>query len=180
LAIYAPASDRDPTARDSVRRIDLPFEVRIGDLFEDASLPALAHGCNCAGSMGRGIAVEFRQRWPAMYQAYRRECKEGRFRPGSVFVWEADEKTIFNLGTQPVPRPSAKLDYIEAALREAVRIAESKDIPVIGMPRVGAGYGGLQWADIRPVVESIAAESGVLLLVYELQASGAAQNSHLI
>ena len=154
----------------------MPFEVRIGDLFDDASLPALAHGCNCAGSMGRGIAVEFRRRWPAMYQAYRRECKEGRFRPGNVFVWEAPEKTIFNLGTQPDPRASATLEYIEAALREAVRIAESKAIPVIGMPRIGAGYGGLQWTNVRTVLESIGAESGILLVVYELPASGAAEN----
>jgi O-acetyl-ADP-ribose deacetylase (regulator of RNase III) len=155
---------------------DLPLEVRTGDLFEDAGLPSLAHGCNCAGSMGRGIAVEFRRRWPAMYQAYRRECNEGRFRPGDVFVWEADERTIFNLGTQPVPGPSARLSYIEAALRQAVRIAESKAIPVIGMPRIGAGYGGLQWTDVRLVLESIGAESRVLLLVYKLPASGAAEN----
>jgi O-acetyl-ADP-ribose deacetylase (regulator of RNase III) len=154
----------------------LPFEVRIGDLFEDASLSALAHGCNCAGSMGRGIAVEFRRRWPAMYQAYRRECREGRFRPGGVFVWEADDRTIFNLGTQPVPRPSAKLNYIEAAIREAVRIAESKVIPLIGMPRIGAGYGGLQWRDVRLLLESVGAESSVLLVVYELPASNTGEN----
>jgi O-acetyl-ADP-ribose deacetylase (regulator of RNase III) len=111
-----------------------------------------------------------------MYQAYRRECKEGRFPPGTVFVWEADEKTIFNLGTQPVPRPSARLEYVEAAVREAVRIAESKAIPAIGMPRIGSGYGGLHWTDVRPVLESIGAESGVQLVVYELPASAPADS----
>jgi len=151
----------------------LPFELREGDLFADEAIPALAHGCNCTGSMGRGIAVEFRTRWPEMYDAYRVECNEGRFRPGRVFVWEAPGKTIFNLGTQPVPGPSARPEYIEAAVREAVRAAETKAISVIGLPRIGAGLGGLSWDTVRHVLESVANKTHVLLAVYELPRSRA-------
>jgi len=46
-----------------------------GDLFANASsVQAFAHGCNCAGAMGAGIAVGFRTRYPAMYEEYRRRC----------------------------------------------------------------------------------------------------------
>lgn len=145
----------------------MPVEFRVGDLFADDYLPSLAHGCNCAGSMGRGIAIEFRRRWPAMYDAYRTECKKGRFRPGDVFAWTADDKTIFNLATQPLPRPSAQLEYIEQSLRKAVGIAESRSIPVIGMPKVGAGYGGLDWPSVKGIIEAIASETPVVLVVYE-------------
>lgn len=105
-----------------------------------------------------------------MYDAYRTECREGRFQPGDVFVWEAADKTIFNLATQPLPRPSARLDYLSASLKKAVGIAASRSIRVIGMPRIGAGYGGLQWADVRSVIEAIAAGTGILLVIYELPA----------
>ncbi len=75
--------------------------------------------------------------------------------------------TIFNLATQPLPRPSARLEYVDASLRKAIRIAESIAIPVIGMPRIGAGYGGLQWTDVRRILEWAAAETGIILAVYE-------------
>jgi O-acetyl-ADP-ribose deacetylase (regulator of RNase III) len=103
-----------------------------------------------------------------MYEAYRLECKEGRFQPGKVFVWEAPTKTIFNLATQPLPGPSARLEYVEKSVREAVRISESKSIPTIGMPRIGAGYGGLHWTDVKQILEAIAGETTVTLTVYEL------------
>jgi O-acetyl-ADP-ribose deacetylase (regulator of RNase III) len=123
--------------------------------------------------MGRGIAVEFRRRWPAMYDAYRLECKEGRLRPGGVFVWEAPGKTIFNLGTQPLPGPTARTEYIGAAVREAARLASAKSIAVIGMPRIGAGLGGLSWTAVQQQLESIASETEVLFAVYQRPTSNA-------
>jgi len=122
--------------------------------------------------MGAGIAVEFRRRWPAMYEAYRLECREGRFKPGGVFMWDADGMTIFNLATQPYPGPSAQLEYIRTAVEEAVRVAQAKSIRAIGMPRIGAGLGGLEWEAVRGLLTSIAHESDVLLAVYELPRKG--------
>jgi O-acetyl-ADP-ribose deacetylase (regulator of RNase III) len=60
-----------------------------GDLFE-LGLPAIGHGCNCVGSMGAGIAKEFRRRYPRMYQEYRQRCQRGQFGLGDIFPWEAD------------------------------------------------------------------------------------------
>jgi O-acetyl-ADP-ribose deacetylase (regulator of RNase III) len=40
----------------------MSIEARTGDLFAQPDLTALAHGCNCAGAMGKGIAVPFKQR----------------------------------------------------------------------------------------------------------------------
>ena len=47
-----------------------------GDLFANVhDVQAFAHGCNCQGSMGAGIAVTFRTRYPEMYEQYRALCK---------------------------------------------------------------------------------------------------------
>lgn len=56
---------------------------RLSDLFA-SELPALGHGCNSAGAMGKGIAVEFRRRWPAMFDEYKRRCADGSFKLGDL------------------------------------------------------------------------------------------------
>jgi O-acetyl-ADP-ribose deacetylase (regulator of RNase III) len=72
---------------------------RIGDL-PSSHCPALGHGVNTLGLMGAGIAVEFRRRWPTMYQAYREECRSGRLQPGGLFVYQAADRLITILATQ--------------------------------------------------------------------------------
>ena len=63
----------------------MAFTMVTGDLF-DLGLPAIGHGCNCSGSMGAGIAVQFKRRFAAMYQEYRRAgsgtARRGRLSPG--------------------------------------------------------------------------------------------------
>lgn len=98
----------------------MPVEFRTGDLFAQADIHAIAHGCNAAGAMGKGIAVHFKERWPAMYSEYRARCADGRFNPGDVFVWEDAGVTVFNLGTEKHWRTGATLEAIERSLTEMV------------------------------------------------------------
>ena len=54
----------------------MPMVFVSGDLFDNAhGVRAFAHGCNCQGSMGAGVAKTFRARYPEMYEEYRRRCK---------------------------------------------------------------------------------------------------------
>jgi O-acetyl-ADP-ribose deacetylase (regulator of RNase III) len=152
----------------------VPVRFVRGDLFAAGSLRAIAHGCNCAGAMGKGIAVEFRRRFPAMYEEYRARCADGRFGLGDVFAWSADGRTVFNLGTQKTWRTKAKLADVEMALRAMVKLAERDGVTEIGLPRIGAGLGALPWADVRSVIERIGAQTRLTLVVFEDHASGAA------
>jgi O-acetyl-ADP-ribose deacetylase (regulator of RNase III) len=145
----------------------MPALFLSGDLFATPKLTAFAHGCNCAGSMGAGIAREFRSRWPDMYLVYRDRCERGTFALGDVFVWEEEGKTIFNLGTQQLPSMKADVQALETALLKAIKVAEDKGIAVIGMPRVAAGLGGLDWTLVREIIERIAAATPVTLAVFE-------------
>jgi O-acetyl-ADP-ribose deacetylase (regulator of RNase III) len=138
-----------------------------GDLFE-LGLPALGHGCNCVGAMGAGIAKEFKRRFPRMYREYRRRCRNGQFGLGDVFVWQADALVIYNLATQPVPGPSARLDAIVTSVRAALVDAEHRGLSRLGVPRIGAGLGGLQWPDVAAVLDAATADSAVDLVVVSL------------
>jgi O-acetyl-ADP-ribose deacetylase (regulator of RNase III) len=130
----------------------MPAVFLKGDLFRHAGLSAYAHGCNCAGAMGKGIAVEFRTRFPRMYSEYKQRCADGRFRLGDVFTWHEAGTTVFNLGTQKTWRSKADLGAIKTATREMVRIAEESTIERIGLPRIGGGLGGLEWSSVRDLV----------------------------
>lgn len=139
-----------------------------GDLFHHEGLQALAHGCNCAGAMGKGIALEFRTRFPSMYLEYKRRCEEGRFKLGEVFTWtEVGGITIFNLGTQKTWRTKAELGAVEAATQAMVQVAEESGIARVGLPRIGAGLGGLVWKDVRATLSKIGGSTTVDLLVFE-------------
>ena len=150
----------------------MPIEFVSGDLFANRhEAEALAHGCNCRGSMGAGIATGFRDRYPDMYEEYRRRCKaEPReFNLGDAFLWkEAGRPWVFNLGTQEgVWRARASYEAIESALKSMREQADREGVESIALPRVGAGYGGLSWRKVRAVVEAVFGDWPGTLYVYE-------------
>ena len=150
----------------------MPIELVKGDLFANRfGAQALAHGCNCRGSMGAGIATGFRDRYPEMYAEYRRRCKSRprEFNLGDAFLWKADDKPwVFNLGTQEgYWRTRASYEAIEAALASMREQADREGVASIAVPRLGAGYGGLSWKKVRAVVEKVFADWPGTLYVYE-------------
>ncbi|HZS85954.1 MAG TPA: macro domain-containing protein [Chloroflexota bacterium] len=143
-----------------------------GDLFaNEFGAEALAHGCNCRGSMGAGIAVGFRERYPEMYAEYRRRCKAmpREFNVGDAFLWKTEGRPwVFNLGIQEdYWRSRATYAGVEAALRAMRAQSDSEGVASIAMPRIGTGYGGLSWRKLRPMVDNAFADWPGTLYVYE-------------
>jgi O-acetyl-ADP-ribose deacetylase (regulator of RNase III) len=145
----------------------VPAVFTEGDLFTAEGLRAWAHGCNCAGAMGAGIAVEFKRRFPGMFDEYRRRCADGTFGLGDVFPWSEGDRIVYNLGTQPHWRKRAELPAIEKALATMVSLAEKDGVPRIGLPRVGAGLGALDWSLVRAALTTAGERTGVELVVFE-------------
>lgn len=146
----------------------MPIELVKGDLFAAKDLPALGHGCNCAGAMGKGIALEFKKRYPDMYKAYRELCLAGEFNLGDVFVWQA-EQIIFNLATQKRPGSKADIQAIETALRKIVEICDEKGIDKVGLPKIGSGLGQLEWETVENVIKGISEATAVTIAIFEYQ-----------
>lgn len=149
----------------------MPIEFVTGDLFRNrVNAEALAHGCNCGGSMGAGIAVGFKERYPAMFEEYRRRCraKPPEFILGGVFLWrEADKPAVFNLGTQPRPGRGATYPVVEASLRAMRELADVEGIRTIAVPRIAAGYGGLSWKKVKAILVVVFSDWPGTLYVYE-------------
>jgi O-acetyl-ADP-ribose deacetylase (regulator of RNase III) len=150
------------------------ISFREGDLFA-SGIPALAHGCNCRGAMGAGIAAGFKARWPDMYREYRKLCTYSRFQPGDTFRWNEPDVIIWNLMTQLRPGSDARVSAIRKALDYMVADAQVLGITEIGLPWIGCGIGGLTRDDVRPVLARHEG-SPVHLIVFTLPVLAGAQS----
>ena len=123
-----------------------------------APVQALVNTVNTEGVMGKGIALQFRQAYPAMFKAYADACKAGAVQLGHMDVYDlgglADgPRWIINFPTKGHWRAKSRLPDIDAGLCELVSTVRRLGIRSIAVPPLGCGYGGLDWADVRPMIE---------------------------
>ncbi|MDB5344023.1 MAG: RNase inhibitor [Schlesneria sp.] len=150
----------------------MSIEYIAGDLFANTvAAQAFAHGCNCQGSMGAGVATGFRERYPDMYEEFRRKCKAQprEFNLGDAWLWKSDDLPwVFNLGTQEkIWHARASYEAIEISLRTVRTLADAERVESIAMPRIGVGYGGLSWKKVKLIVDQVFADWTGRLIVYE-------------
>ncbi|CAN7361684.1 type II toxin-antitoxin system antitoxin DNA ADP-ribosyl glycohydrolase DarG [Caulobacter sp. LjRoot300] len=119
---------------------------------------AIVNTVNCVGIMGRGIALQFKNAYPANFEAYAQACSLGEVEPGRMFVFETGYLTnpryIINFPTKRHWKGKSRLSDIEVGLQDLRRIIVDKGIRSIAVPPLGAGLGGLDWADVKPKIVS--------------------------
>lgn len=138
----------------------MSITFRSGDMFE-AQVDALVNTVNCVGVMGKGIALEFKRRWPENFAAYKALCEAGTLTPGNMFVFEIPNtlhidgpKYIVNFPTKKHWRSKSKIEYIETGLDALVGAIERHGITSLALPPLGCGNGGLAWNDVRSLIQS--------------------------
>lgn len=118
--------------------------------------------------MGKGIALEFKRRFPAMFASYQKRCSDHAVRLGEPYLWEDDTSVILNFPTKDHWKGDSKLEYIEAGLKWLAASYQELGIHSIAMPPLGCGNGGLNWLDARPLMEQYLAPLPDLeVFVYE-------------
>lgn len=127
--------------------------IKCGDVFNFNDVKNFAHGCNCAGAMGKGIAIQFKERFPEMYIEYKNLCKNKIFMPGGVFMYKYEDGYVFNLGTQATWKTKATTIAIETSFLKMLKMASENEIHDIVLPRIGAGLGGLNWSEVKLIIE---------------------------
>ena len=142
-----------------------------GNLLE-ANAEALVNTVNIVGVMGKGIALMFKERFPANFRAYAAACKQREVRLGEMFVTvnlELDgPRWIVNFPTKDHWRSPTRLEWIERGMEDLTQVIQAYGIRSIAVPPLGCGNGGLDWRDVRPVIEShLAPIDGLQATVYE-------------
>ena len=113
----------------------------------------LVNTVNCVGVMGKGLAHAFKEREPSMFRAYKRICDERQLEPGKLWLWRGDHGWVLNFPTKVHWRNPSKLEWVEQGLAKFSSAYEMQGITEISFPRLGCGNGGLDWEDVRPMME---------------------------
>lgn len=142
------------------------IEYCYGNIF-DSECEALVNPVNCVGVMGAGLAKQFKDRFPWMFTEYVFHCKCSPFEPGDVTYHWKDNIYIFNLATKDHWKDPSQLLWISYGLTNLADLIEELDIKSIAIPALGAGLGGLNWNDVKPMIEEFASNlPDVLIEVY--------------
>jgi O-acetyl-ADP-ribose deacetylase (regulator of RNase III) len=113
----------------------------------------LTNTVNCVGVMGKGLALEFKNRHPAMFGDYKRRCDRGEVRPGFPYLWEDDRVQVLNFPTKRHWRDDSRLEDIEAGLQYLAAHYKDMGVYTLALPQLGCGNGGLQWSEVHPLVD---------------------------
>ncbi len=133
----------------------MAIQLKSGDLLKEKS-EAIVNTVNCVGVMGKGIALQFKQRWPKNFRDYEAAAKRQEIKPGKMFIHDLGEwakpRFIINFPTKVHWRGDSKLEYIEDGLRDLVKQVKRLGIKSISLPPLGCGNGGLDWDEVRELV----------------------------
>lgn len=107
----------------------------------DSEAEALVNTVNTVGVMGKGIAVQFRRRFPEMFRAYERAAQRREVRLGRMHVWDSGAvsgpRWVINFPTKGHWRARSRVADIEAGLADLVRVVREKSIGSIAVPPLG-------------------------------------------
>ena len=132
------------------------IEYHTGDILK-ADVEVLVNTVNCVGIMGRGIALQFKNRFPENFRAYKSACERHEVRPGEVFVFETGQlinpQLIINFPTKRHWRGKSRIEDIDSGLEALVNEIRNRGIRSVAIPPLGSGLGGLNWLTVRRLIE---------------------------
>lgn len=132
----------------------MALKLTSGDLLKTEA-DAIVNTVNCVGVMGKGIALQFKQKWPTNYASYKKACDAKAVRPGKMFVHDLGQLAgrpyyVINFPTKDHWRGKSQMSFIDEGLADLVRIVRELGIKSIALPPLGCGNGGLEWNEVRP------------------------------
>lgn len=155
------------------------IQFQQGDILH-ADAEALVNTVNCVGIMGRGIALQFRKEFPENYKVYRAACDRKELQPGKMLVFDLNRlqhpRFIINFPTKRHWKNNSRIEDIQAGLVALVEKVRRLKIQSIAVPPLGCGLGGLNWNEVRPLIEQAFHDlPEVRVLVYEPAGAPAAE-----
>jgi len=120
----------------------------------------VAHGCNCSGGFGSGIAGQIAKLYPKVRNEYIFQYHAKNFELGKIHPIQTEDGIIVNCATQqeygrnPGSQPNGRYcDYIaiEECMQKLASYIHDKKLR-LGMPMIGAGLAGGNWKAIEIII----------------------------
>lgn len=146
------------------------IEFTKGNIFDSYS-EAYVNPVNCVGIMGKGLAFEFKNKYPNNFLEYQKSCRQHNVVPGKMLVYKTGTtfpSYIINFPTKTHWRQPSKLEYIENGLDDLILNLIDLDIHSVSIPALGCGLGGLSWNTVKKlIIDKLSNVQNVQFLVFE-------------
>jgi O-acetyl-ADP-ribose deacetylase (regulator of RNase III) len=144
---------------------------------------AIVQGVAPNDDFHQGLALQLRERMPALYKDFRHFCQTQHPKSGSLWTWmSADGHYIVNLFTQDAAyehgsKPgNASLSQVNHTLHALRTFARKEKLTSLALPRLACGVGGLNWDDVRPLIEKQLGDLDIPVYVYVTYQKGVKAN----
>jgi len=143
------------------------------------SAEVLAHGVAPNDNFANGLALALREQWPAMYKDFRHYSQTVSPKTGDLWTWAGvGGVRIVNLFTQEpasshVAKPGrATIENVNHCLKALCKAIETEKFKSVALPRLATGVGGLDWKDVRPLMEKHLGHLSIPVYVYATYNAG--------
>lgn len=124
-----------------------------GNIF-NSKADALVNTVNCVGVMGKGVALEFRRRYPEMFEAYKTICKKHALQPGQILPYTKKTPWVLNFAIKNDWKNPSKIEWIECCLDKFVKNYQRMGIKSAAFPWMGAMNGGISLDQIKKITRT--------------------------
>jgi O-acetyl-ADP-ribose deacetylase (regulator of RNase III) len=133
----------------------------------------IAQGVAPNDDFHHGLALQLRERMPAMYKDFRHFCQTTHPKPGGLWTWmSSDSHFIVNLFTQEAAyahgsKPGdASLSHVNHALHALRSLVEKEKFPSLALPRLACGVTGLEWSEVKPLIDKQLGDLSIPVYIY--------------
>lgn len=121
-----------------------------GNIFNSNAM-AIVNTVNCVGAMGKGIALDFKLRYPEMFQEYQKICFKHILKPGQILPYRKSKPIILNFAIKDDWKDPSKIEWIEETLQKFVKNYKAMGITSVAFPWMGAMNGGIPLETIKSI-----------------------------
>lgn len=142
------------------------IKVLIGDIFESKA-DVLVNTVNCVGVMGKGIALQFKKRFPDMMKDYKSRCDTSLVKLGEPYLYKnVFGQSVLNFPTKNHWRAVSRLHDVIDGLNYFIENYKSWEIRSIAFPPLGCGNGGLEWETVGRVMFQMLSHLDIDIEIY--------------
>lgn len=144
-----------------------------GDILKTKA-EAIAHGIAPNDNFKQGLALTLREQWPSMYKDFRHYCQTTHPKEGTTWSWKGvGGPVIVNMFTQEHPKTKdsnpgkASLSYVSHTLKSLKKDIKDNNLKSVALTRLATGVGGLDWTEVKPLIEEHLSDLKIPIFVYE-------------
>ena len=142
------------------------MKILVGDILQSKA-QTLINTVNCVGIMGKGIALEFKNRFPEMFDDYVKRCERKEVKLGVPYLFKSlFPPQIVNFPTKDHWQSVSRVADVERGLQYLLAHYKEWGITSLAIPPLGCGNGQLEWRVVGSLIYKYAKKMDIPIELY--------------